>query len=78
MKSSIKENPNKSLEFPVLMRHRLEGYIVMFTALTEGTIVANPTVRNESYSLGAFTPDWVTATNTGIWEYFEGEITLSN
>ena len=73
MKIEVKENQQKceGLKFPVLMKSKFDGSIVLFISLHAGVLV-------QGEDVGDYSAFWVDATNTNAWEKLNGSVTLTN
>ena len=64
----------EDLTYPVLMQSSTGGFIVLFTEVSEGAVVAT---NNADQQLGYHSECWMPADDTG-WHKYEGTITLEN
>ena len=73
MKIEVKENEQKCevLEFPVLMKSKAGGGVVLFTSLSTGIILKGEPVGRYSNIL-------VDVNDTTTWEKLNGSVTLTN
>lgn len=65
MKTKTEEPTVPHLKYPILAKHNGDGYIVMFTELTKGVVVHNPS--NVNYSLGHYADNWIKHTDASVW-----------
>ena len=71
MKSVVVETRVKrELDYPCLMKAKSNGFIVLFTNVNTGVIIDGKNI----WSIGHYSKNWP----EGLFEVFEGSITLSN
>ena len=73
MKIEVKENEQKCevLGFPVLMKSKADGSIVLFISLNAG-------IKLQGGFVGEYSDIWANASNTHFWEKLNGSVTLTN
>ena len=72
MKSVIKENKPES--FPKIMKHKISKIIVLFISPTVGMALN----KAENYSVGKISDQFTLDTSPQDWDYYRGEVVLSN
>ena len=80
MKIEITDTPppkNPETQFPVLMKSKKHGTVVLFSDTTVGTCLTNPGALSDA-EVGRCDTDWKSCFNTNHWTPFTGTITLSN
>ena len=64
----IKALPDESeFEYPLFMKHKVNGQIIMFTSINEGCVVWK---RDQEFSstIGYVSDGWIPHTNTDTWQ----------
>lgn len=76
MKIEVKEKSKetKPLKFPVLMKSKHTGEIVLFVSKHEGIALIDEYSKSECY----YSELWDFADNDSDWEKLEGSVILSN
>lgn len=76
MKSELKnkENKKEELQFPVLMKYKGYGFIVLFENYSSGTVVWK---GDGSWDIGHHRDDWLSC-GIGAWEKVDCIVELSN
>lgn len=65
-----------SMQYPVLMKSRIDAVIVLFSDEKCGTVI--DIGYKSGYSVGLYMETWARATDFYTWQHFTGSITLSN
>ncbi len=68
------QGPRK-VSFPMLMRSKTEGYVVLFVNAHAGMRVTDHDNRPATFHIES---DWISAYDSDCWEIYQGSITLSN
>lgn len=63
------------LTYPILMRSKLNGAVVLFTSVRTGTVLASGVSLDK---VGEYSETWISANDTMNWEPLDFKITLSN
>jgi len=75
MKSEKTLEPAEPIFFPILMEHKNNDFVVLFTSSRKGIVIDS---QISSYEIGHTSNFWHDAGNTQHWHPFQGKITLSN
>lgn len=68
----------KEIKYPALFEHRMQGFIVMFTAPRVGYLMVTGPQTGADWRQGDHRADWAEHHNTSVWKKFEGSLTISN
>lgn len=77
MKAEIrkKEKSDTGHRFPVLMKSKQSGLVILFTSERVGFVIVTP---SDLIRVGTSSGLWISCYDSDSWEKFNGEIVLSN